>query len=181
MLSFLRNIIQLILSPAHGWEEISYEGDSAERLAARGMYPLMAIVAVSEFAQGIYAKTIELGALLQSAIAQFCSLLAAYYIGVALFDVFIGRMSTSEVSANKIRTIAIYTVSLLSLIQIIENLVPIEIIILRFLPAFVAIVLWRAKAYLSISKEKEGIYILFAISALIIPWFIVKTLLTFIL
>lgn len=180
MLRFLKNILQLILSPSHAWEEISYENTDAEQLAAKGMYPLFGLVGATAFLHGFYQKTFEVGVQLQEAVGQFVALLATYFIGVALFDTFVLRFSTKEVSANKSRTIAIYIVSLLAIIQVIENLVPIEIIILQFLPLFAAIVVCRATAYLAIDKKKEGGYILFAIGALIIPWFVFKTLLAII-
>ncbi len=181
MLRFLRNILQLILNPASGWEDVSYEGTDSDLLAARGMYPLMALAAVTVFVQGIYTPVFELGALLQLALVCFVALLATYYVGVALFDMFVSQFATTEVSTNKSRTIAIYDVSILALIQIIENIVPIDIIILQFLPAFIAIVLWRAKTYLTINKGKEGIFILFAIGSLILPWYVLKMLLTIVL
>lgn len=180
MLRFLKNILQLILSPLHAWEEISYEDIGPEHLAARGMYPLLGLVALSAFLHGLYQKAFEVGAQLQEAVGQFVALLATYYIGVAMFDTFVSRFSTKEVSTNKSRTIAIYIVALLAIIQIIDNVVPIEIIILQFLPLFAAIVLAKATTYLAIDKKKEGGYILFAIGALIIPWFVFKTLLAFI-
>lgn len=181
MLSFLKDILQLLLNPRHGWEEISVQAQEPEILAARGMYPLMGLAALSAFVQGAYWRGFDLGAVLQLAIAQFVSLMAAYFISVALFDTFASRFSKSEVSANKSRTVSLYIISLLCIIQIIENLVPVALTIVQFLPAFAAIVLWKATSYLKINPEKEGGFIVFAIGALIIPWFVIKTLLTFVL
>ena len=181
MLAFLKNILQLILNPKNGWEELSYEAPDPDVLCAKGMYPLMGLAALSAFVQGCYAMTFDLGALLQLAVAQFVSLMATFFIAVALFDTYISRFSREDVSSSKMRIVALFVVSMLSIIQIIENLVPVALTIVQFLPAFAAIILWQARAYLKIDMEKEGGYIVFAIGTTIIPWFVIKTILTFVL
>lgn len=181
MFRFFKNLVQLILSPAHAWEEVDQENLEPETLAAQGVYPLLALVAVTSFVQGLYARTFELGAMLQLAIAEFVALLATYFIGTALIDTFGNRFASKGLSIKKVRTVVLYTVALLAVIQVIENLVPVELTVVKFLPAFAAIVLCRANAYLTIDKDKEGAYILLSIASVIIPWFILKTLLIFIL
>ncbi|MBO5054338.1 MAG: hypothetical protein J6C44_08940 [Muribaculaceae bacterium] len=178
ILIFLKNILQLLLSPAHGWEEISSEGRDPERLSNEGMYPLFGLAAATAFVQGIYIRNAEVGALLQLALVEFMALFVAYWIGAALLDNFINRFTDSDVSSKCCRTVAIYIASTLAIIQIIENLVPVEFTVIKFLPAFAAIVLWKATAYLSIKKSEEGRYIIFALAVMIIPWMLLTTILS---
>lgn len=171
---FLKNILQLLLAPSHGWEEVSGHGAEPDRLAADGMYPLMGLSAATVFISGCYDKTYEVGALVQRAMIQFLALYIAFWIGTALMESYINRFTDTEISTKRPRTVVVYTISLLAIIQIIENLVPVEFTVIKFLPAFAAIVLWKATAYLSISKDDEGPYIIFVLGVLIVPWILLN-------
>ncbi len=169
--------MQLILSPANGWEEVSYDNTEPDVLAADGMYPLMGLAACTAFIQGLYDGPYDVGVVLQRALVDFISLLVTYLMGGALLEHFINNFSTTDVSVKKCRTVAVYMTALLCLVQIVENLVPVEFTVIKFLPALAAIVLWRAKSYLTIDAEKEGLYILFSIGVIIVPWFVLTTVL----
>lgn len=178
ILRFLKNILQLLLSPAHGWEEISCEGRDPERLSNEGMYPLFGLAATTAFVQGLYINNSEISALLQLALIEFMALFVSYWIGTALLENYVNHFTDTDVSTKCCRTVAVYISSTLAIIQIIENLVPVEFTVIKFLPAFSAIVLWKATAYLSIKKTEEGRYILFALATMIIPWMLLTTILS---
>jgi hypothetical protein len=55
----------------------------------------------------------------------------------------------------------------MSLIQIISNLCPIQLTVLWFLPAFVAMVAWQSRFYLSIKPDHNGQFLVFAVAVLI--------------
>ena len=181
ILSFLKNLLQLVLAPSNGWEEVSHDGAEPERLAADGLYPLMGLAAATVFIQGCYDKIYDVTSLLQRAMVVFMSLFISYWAGAALMDNYINRFTDTDISSKLTRTVTIYIISLLAVIQVIENLVPVEFTVIRFLPAFAAIVLWKATAYLSIRKADEGLYIIFALGVLIIPWMLINTLLSLLL
>jgi len=177
MLSFLKNMLQLLLSPANGWEEVSYDNTDPKVLASHGLYPLMAIASACAFVEGVYETSYDVALVIQHAMIDFISLLVAYLAGAALMESFVDHFTTKDISARKSQTVAVYTVSVLCVVQIIDNLVPFSFALIKFLPAFAAIVLWRATAYLSVDKDKEGLYIVFSIGVMILPWIVISSLL----
>ena len=46
MKQYLKNILQLILSPTKGWEDISAAVENPDTVAAKGYYPLLAVEAL---------------------------------------------------------------------------------------------------------------------------------------
>lgn len=174
ILGYLKNLLQLTLSPAHGWEEVSAQGAEPSRLASEGMYPLIGVASATVFISGCYCPTYEVGEMVQRAMVVFLSLFIAYWIGASLMDGYINSFTDTEVSPRRARTVTCYIISLLAVIQVIENLVPLDFAVIKFLPAFCVIVLWKATVYLSIKKNREGPYICFVIGVLILPWMLLS-------
>ena len=56
MLEYLKYLVQLLLSPARGWEDISAKSPDPEEMTRKGLYPLIGIAAVSEFCAFFYLK-----------------------------------------------------------------------------------------------------------------------------
>ena len=54
MKRYIQNLFQLILSPGNGWEDIAKGNDNPDSLAARGFYPLIAVVGLSVFFEMLY-------------------------------------------------------------------------------------------------------------------------------
>ena len=173
VLHYLKNLIQLILSPHRAWAEIAEEDVAPSRLLERGLYPLLAIVAVTAFCHGFYGSApFEIGKALEAALAQFVALFLSVLIGRALLEVAIPVLSSEKVPMPRLATVPAYTTGILALINIIGNVCPIELSILWLLPLLLTVVLWQGADYLSISNDKRGQYIIFAIAVLIaIPVF----------
>ena len=176
MLRFLKNILQLILSPTNGWEEISHDGESIERLLAEGLYPLIGLASLTVFVQGFYSMTFELTTLLQEALAVFIVLFIAFFLGRVLMEGYLPRFTDTEPGSRQAGTLAVYTTAMLALIQTVSNCTPVELPLLVFLPLLVAIVIWGARTWLDIKPEKEGEYMMFAIAVLLLPTIILNFL-----
>jgi hypothetical protein len=161
--------LQLILSPENGWEEISHDGESIERLTAEGLYPLFGLAAITVFIQGLYVRTFQLVPTLQKAMAVFIVLFIAFFIGKALMEAYLARFTDGEPGNRQAATFTVYIMALLAMIQILTNCVPVEVPLLLFLPAFVAPVIWKAKNWLDILPRLEGSFMMFAIGVLLMP------------
>lgn len=182
MLLYLRNLLQLLLSPSHGWEDIADEEASVDETLYGCFYPLIGFASLTAFVQGAYEIHFDLGQVLQRALVCFVALMASYYIGAALTEQFGVHFTLhGKLPVVRAKLLALYTVSLLGIIQIIQNLVPVDFSVIHFLPLFTAIVLWGAQQFLDIDPKRQGGYIVFAIGVLIVPWFLIWGLLTILL
>ena len=171
LLGFLKNILQLVLSPVHGWRDIGDEDSDVDVTVSRGMFPLMAVMLLTVFVRPLYDATgFDLVSSLQTALIQFVALYVGFYAGRTVIDNYLPRYNTTgardPIAADMV---AAYITGLMTLIQIFENLLPVELAVLQVLPLFAAIILWKAGEYLDLKPEDETHFMFIAIAALILP------------
>lgn len=171
MLKFLTCLLQLIISPAKGWEDIAAVGEDPRKLCAEGFYPLLGVTAASVFVRRIFDSDLSVVALLQGAIITFVAYFVAYYLASFIFSLFMGRIIDGEPNEKKIHTFTLYNLSLLALISIVANCLPMELSIVQFLPVFTIIVMWMGRRYLAV-KESYGFRFVFlsAVAILCSPY-----------
>lgn len=167
-LLYCKNLVQLILAPQKAWEEISGEELPSQELTRRGFYPLMAFAGATAFCHGLYhISDFSVGRQLQEALTQMVTLFVSLILARAIIDAALPRLSLSPQNPDRPATVCIYSLSLMAVVVIIMNLCPIQLTLLWFLPAFVAVTVWQARSYLDINPEKQGQYIMLAIGTLI--------------
>ncbi len=168
MLLFLKNIVQLVLSPSKGWEDISASLEQPDILLKRGYYPLLILASLSEFIRLIYHEEIGVITLFEHAIALFGSYFISYFIGRLILEHYLKPMIDGEVNHTKTGIFTIYGLGLLVLIEIIANFIPTDLTIIRFLPVFVALILYRSNRYLTIKQECELRFLCLLITSIIV-------------
>lgn len=180
LLIFLKNLLQLILSPSNAWKDIGREEKPFEHLVSRGLYPLMAIMLVTAFIKPLYGlDKFDLVQLLQIALIQFVALFVALYSGRNVMEHFLPAYNrTGEKDPVAVGNVAAYGTGLMALIQIIRNLIPIELTVLQLLPALAAVCIWKAERYLDLDKKSETPFMLIATMSIILPAILINLILT---
>lgn len=179
-LQYLKLILQLIISPAKGWEDISHDGYSPEQLCRNGFYPLIAVVAVTTLLRFLYedSDTVTFVASLQMAIVNVTAFFASLFLGQHLMNLYLERFTDKEPTQQKTDTVVIFILSIMMLFTIISNLVPIKLEILKFLSLYSIFVLWKGLRYLDVSENKDGYYVFLGVFSIIVPPFLLKFLFT---
>ncbi len=174
MLKFLTCLIQLIISPSKGWEDIAAVGEEPGKLCSDGFYPLVGVTACTVFVQRFYDVDLSLVTLIQGAIITFVKYFVSYFLASFIFSFFLGKMVDSgDLNEKKYHTFVIYNLSLLSLITIVANCLPMELSIVQFLPVFTIVVMWFGRRYLAIKEDSSFNFIfLSALSLLVAPYLI---------
>ncbi|MDE6130484.1 MAG: hypothetical protein K2F74_02725, partial [Muribaculaceae bacterium] len=134
MLQFLKHILQLILSPAKGWEDVSQASVAPAELCARGFYPLLGIAALSNFLRIFYGNGISLVTAIERAVVDFGAYFSAYFLGALVLEQLLPSIVSGEPNRKKIETCSLYAVSMIAIIRIIENCIPTELTLIRLLP-----------------------------------------------
>lgn len=169
LLTFSKDLIQLVLAPRRGWLDIEKEDPDPQKLTETGFYPLLSIVALTAFCHGLYgSEKFDVARQLIEALCQFLSLFMGAMLARVLFESMLARVCGATASEARMNLVIIYCLSLMGLIDIISNLCPIELAVIWFLPAFVALVAWQARTFLGVNTFKQGQYIAFALLCLII-------------
>lgn len=67
------------------------------------------------------------------------------------------------------RTFVLYSLSLLALITILVNCLPMTTVLLFFMPIYIAIIMWKGCQFLGVPKSQEGNFMLAAIFGVLLP------------
>ncbi len=170
MLRFLKNILQLIVNPSRGWEDVSHDADDPSALCRDGLYPLLAVTALS--CVGGFWKldsSTTLISVIQNAIITFTAYFATMFFAEFIMGLTMDKICDKEPSQRKNSTVVIYSVAILALISILINVIPLDLAVLKFLPIYVGFILYKSMRYESVAKDKTGHYMFLTIFTIIAP------------
>lgn len=182
MLHFLKYLIQLLLAPAQGWDDLADKNPDPDELLRTGLYPLLGVAALTEFLAFFYELHPSLPVILIRAVADFGSYFVAVFIAKLIFDYYLADMcADGEIDARRASTLTVCGLGLMVLIQIIGNCLPWSVMVVRFLPLYVVLVLYKAVPYLQIRRNSEMRYLLVAAGAVVAVPLLIYYLLYFII
>lgn len=162
---FLQNLLQLILSPGNGWEDI-YRGrqEGGEHEFRSCYFPLVVIAAASALVPIFYYHEMYVARQILEGVVIFIMYFLGYYIGV-----FVLSTLNYNLSMGACRTFVLYSLSLLALITILVNCLPMTTVLLFFMPIYIAIIMWKGCQFLGVPKSQEGNFMLAAIFGVLLP------------
>lgn len=181
LLYYLRDMLQLILSPVKGWEDVYADGLNSRELLVKGFIPFITIASLTVLLKIFYSPDATLAVGLQQMVVCFVKYFVAYYLAVFLFTLFLPTCIEGELSMAKVQTFINYGVGLLALVNIIKNCIPVELALSFMMPIYVLYILWRGLRYMNISFNGVGTFILLIIFALIAPPYALQYIFNFIL
>lgn len=178
MLKFLANIIQLILSPAQGWEDLAEDDRMADgrrgdinirRLYFSCFIPLIAFVAATSFVKMIYDGGPTFLEALQTSIIEFFSLFLSYHLAVYAFSWAVPRLVPQEEKADNRRCaiMILYCISVIALIFMLGNLIKVSLALIQFLPLYVLFILWKGAGYVGVTEKNIGLFMIMASMAVL--------------
>lgn len=175
-LYYLRDTLQLVLAPVKGWEDVSADGFESADLLKRGLIPLMGIAALTVFLRLIYVTDASVIDTIQISIVTFLKFFATYYLAAFVFTLYLPTCIDGAVSLNKCQTFIVYGVTLLVVVDIIANCIPVELAILFLMPIYVLYILWRGIRYMNISFNGVGTFILMIVFSILLPPYMLQYL-----
>lgn len=169
-IKFLTNILQLIVNPAKGWEDISHDHDDHVMLSRVGFYPLLGIGTLSCFMNMLkIGQNVAFMQAFESAIIMLTVYFATLFIAGAAFGYYMPKISYKEPSTLRNTTFIVYTLSIMLLIEIIINIIPINFPVLYFLPIYLGVIMYKGTAYAGINPDKEGHFMFLSVFSIIAP------------
>lgn len=169
MRQYLKYLVQLVLSPGHGWEDIGHDRGRASAIALRGFYPLIAIASLSVMVQAIYHPHIPFLTLFMRMIVTGVVYFVSYFFGTFMLSLFVEPMVEDGYDENRCQTFTLYSLGLLALITILTNCLPVSEGMLFFLPLFVALIQWKGISYMRIRPASTGVFMVLAILGVLAP------------
>ncbi|MGN0222769.1 MAG: hypothetical protein ACI4AM_01955 [Muribaculaceae bacterium] len=154
MLLFLGRIIQLLLSPEHGWEDISAAGERAEDIQRRRYLPLVCVVALSQLVRLFYEPQLGVFSALAAVVAVGGAYLASLFIAKMVMAYTIRLWVDEAADVERIHVVVLYTLGITAFYRLIYNLIPTPMMLLKLLPLLSLLVILRATDFLGVSPDK---------------------------
>lgn len=168
MLTFLKYLIQLTLSPSEGWKDIEKEDPQPKALLYGGLYPLLALTSLSELLAVVYERSISLSEALIAAVDVAGAYFITLYLAKLVFELYLPRILAAEPDLRRIAVFIICSVGLLLLFLFIDNCLPWSLVPLKFLPIYVALVISKAHHYLNVKRREEMHFTVLAACVLVL-------------
>ncbi len=169
-------MLQLMLSPRRGWEDVAIDDIPSQKLMLNGFIPLVIIASATCLPAYWYHSGISLVGVIEQMIACLVKYVASFYIASFFMSLYIPTCTGGEMSLNKNHTFIIYSLSLLVVLNVLTNLLPMVPDMLYLLPIYVLFIMWRGINYMEIKFEGVMQFIILDIFAVILPPFILQYL-----
>ncbi|MDE7110608.1 MAG: hypothetical protein K2O38_01745 [Muribaculaceae bacterium] len=178
MLNYLKLMLQLVLAPSKGWDDVAAAMPDAHRILLFGLLPLCVLTGASVGVAALWDSHLLLSTVIIRSVITFAVYMLTYFIAQALLTALLPRITEDGlVDRERISVFAALNVGQMALIGFIENLLPAEVPILQFLPLFVVVVMYRARGFLGVDSSRTGLMLAFGIVAVILPVYILGGLL----
>ena len=178
MLLYLRLMLQLVLAPLKGWEDVELTAPNPRRLFASGLLPLCVIAGVCASLAAWWLKGGGPFSLIMQGIACCVTYLLTYYIAQAVLIALLPRVTDDGlIDRERVNIFSTLCVGIMAIIGIVINFFPMEHIF-QFLPIIVVIIIYRSRRFLCVQKARTGLMIAFGIVAVILPVYILGRILS---
>lgn len=178
MLMYLKSMLQVVLSPSKGWDDLAAESPSGRRFLLCGFLPLLVFVAVSaDVGQILMGGEISTVQMVVAPVVNFAVYALSYFTCCTLLHAMLPRMGHSDApSPDRIILFATITVGQMAVIGIFDNLLPAELTLLQLLPLLEIAVIARARDFLGTTGTNTGMTVALGIFAVIVPVYLFKTI-----
>lgn len=175
-LLYLRDMFQLLLSPTHGWEDISYDSADPRRLMMTGFLPWLLLAVATSFLQLIYDPTAQLLQAMMKAIVTFLEYFVTYFFAGFAFSVFMPKLTGRTGGEKRHHTFIMYSLGLLVLLAIAKHCLPMDLAILNFFPLYVILIMWRGARYAKVTDVAVLPFIGVTVFTIILPPILISLL-----
>lgn len=179
MLHYLRLLLQLILAPRNGWEDIENDFPDARHLFMNGFIPLTIVMALSVFIAKIYHSDITFIVLLEKSIIAFVAFFAGFYIADFFFSLFLIRDIPTAVDQKRVAVYLSFVFCVMALMSTVINCVPFSPVLV-LLPLYSIVVMRRGADFLGVLPSRIGHFMMLSIFSIFVPPYLIIFLFSFI-
>lgn len=180
-MNFFKNILQLIVSPTEGWKSIKKFNVPRPLFTSKVFFPLLGVLAVSVFVQYLYTFTGSLTDYLQKSIIQCSSIYFGYMLSAFALNYYLLKGESEEGTENKVHIFTLYLYSILMMLSIINNLLPVSFPFIDIFHFYVVYLIFKGVDYLSIKSGDRVKFVVVASLALLLSFYAIRYLLNTIL
>lgn len=160
-------LFQIMFNPVQGWKKLRRQKINVEYLQGASFYPLLALLALSEFADYFYSVNITLSAVITKAVIAFVSYFFGYFSIIILLSIFLPRQLSENFEKDFGKDYIVIGLSTLAIFSIITNILPMLWPILIFLPLWTIYLLYQGSRFFKLPENKVPRFMIVTIVSII--------------
>ena len=163
-------LLKIMFSPVEGWKLLRRSNTSLENLQSSCFYPLLALVAISKFADYFYSVNVGLTQLVSKAVVAFVSYFFGYFCIQIVMAWLLPKDMAEKIDTPFGRKYIIISLSTLAIFSFITDLVPMLWPILIFLPIWTLYIMFKGVRFFNLYvKQEMKFYIIVSAAVIAIP------------
>lgn len=148
-------LMKILMTPVEGWKALKRSKITPEKFAAGSFFPLVAVAAMSGFADLFYEGDVALSEVLMQALITFISFLFGYFSITPVSQLLLPRNARDVVKKPVSKLYALAGISSLALFYAVYTLLPMFGPALVFLPIWTIYILFRGIRILRVPADHE--------------------------
>lgn len=173
--TYAKQLLQLVLSPSRGWEDIAVACADPRQVSARMMMPSFVLAAASALARMLFDGELALSHAVVDAAVTFVAYFVSFAISVQAFRTRLGKHIDGEPDSGRNLTVIAYTMTLLAISTIVCNLTPFSAVLSYILPLLVGLIAWKSAALLRVNPDNEFGFAGFVMMFLALPPVVIQS------
>lgn len=153
-------VFRLIVSPQSMWSRI-FSNSSSGTTELTVYYPLVGLLAVSSFLKLVYDPLATLHAVLIGAVVSFVAFFLGYIVASFVISMLLPKIQEQGkvTSDGRVRTFVMYNMSILVLIEIVKNFLPVDMPLIYIFLLYILYVISKSVKFFSIGHDKNMIFV----------------------
>lgn len=148
-------LLKIMFNPVEGWKTLRRVKISVASLQSGCFYPLLALLAVSEFADFLYSVNVNLSEVITKAVIAFVAYFFGYFCVQMVVSWLLPKEMALQFEEKFGKEYTIVSLSTLALFSIITNLLPMLWPILIFLPIWTLYLMFKGVRFFKFPMQKE--------------------------
>lgn len=155
-------MIKIMFSPVEGWKQLRRNHLSTEKIQAGCFFPLLAILAVSKFAEFFYSVNVNLSKVITDAVVDFVAFYFGYFCLNMLLQKVLPKDMVEKFNNEFGKNYLLISLSTLVLFSILMDLFPMIWPILFFLPLWTVYIMFKGTRFFKFAQNREARFLIFA-------------------
>ena len=153
--SAFATLLYIMFNPVEGWKALRRSNISLEKLQSACFYPLLAILAISKFAEYFYSVNISLYKLVSDAVIAFVAYFFGFFCIQLILSWFLSKELKEKFDSKYGKLYITISLSTLALFNIITDVLPMLWPILTFLPIWTLYLMFKGVRFFKFPINKE--------------------------
>lgn len=161
------SLFHIMFSPVEGWKSLRRSKISPEAFQSGCFYPLLAILAVSKFADYFYSVNVSLTKIVTESVVAFVAFFFAYFCIPVVLSWLLPKKVMEIFDERFGKEYILIALSTLTLFSIITTLLPMLWPILIFLPIWTFYIMFKGTRFFKFPQKEEMKFFVLCSSAVI--------------